>query len=148
MREILFKAKSRRDGGWVEGYYAQLGIDDHIEHYIIQNMALTKLFDDWEKNMQFMDVEIILETLCQYTGMKDDSGNRIFENDILLIDELGMDYHAERGKVYYDTQYLGYAVEFVEGETDTYPLSEYNTGDGVEVIGNIFDNPELLEVEE
>ena len=135
MREILFKAK-RGDHKWVEGDYFQDAVRQW--HFIRRR-------ENIENRFTTGDYRIIPETLCQYTGMTDDNGNKIWENDILLIDGLGFDSHTEIGKVYYDTKNFGYAVEFVEGEIDTYPLSEYNTG-GVKVIGNVFDNTELLEV--
>lgn len=137
MREILFKAKSKSGNDWVEGYYAKLGIDEHIEHYIIQNMALTKLFDDWKKNMQFIDVEIIPETLCQYTGMKDRYGNKIWENDIVLYDD-------EIVTIKWDDDYRAFEVNGDRCQENLGEFEEYE----LEIIGNTFDNPEMLEINE
>lgn len=67
MREILFRAKVKDTDEWVEGYYAMMGKENLIRHYIVQNCALTGLFDDPEENMYFNDVEIDPET-CKYTG--------------------------------------------------------------------------------
>ena len=137
LREILFKAKSKRDGGWAEGYYAQLGIDDHAEHYIIQNVVLTKLFDDWEKNMQFMDVEIIPETLCQYTGMVDEYGNKIWENDIVKYDD-------EIVTIEGDDDYKAFVVV---SDTVRENLGEFEECD-FEILGNMFDNLDMLKINE
>lgn len=59
MREILFKAKAKnwrerqKEWWWGEGYYAMMGKDDLVRHYIIQNCALAGLFEDPEMNMCF-----------------------------------------------------------------------------------------------
>lgn len=140
MREILFKAKQIDDGEWVEGYYAMMGKGNLIRHYIVQNCALTGLFEDPEDNMYFNDVEIDPETLCQYTGLKDKSGKRIWENDIVRI-ENSMDEGI--GNI----EFYG-GMWYVDGEPSNslYDIAEYDDGE-FEVIGNIFDTPELLKGE-
>ena len=141
MREILFRAKRIDDSEWVEGYYAMMGKGNLIRHYIVQNCALTGLFEDPEDNMYFNDVEIDPETLCQYTGLKDKNGNRIWENDIVRI-ENSMDEGI--GNIeFYDGMW------YVDGEpSDSLrDIVEYDDVAEVEVIGNIFDNSELLKGE-
>ena len=137
MREILFRAKRIDDSEWVEGYYAMMGKGNLIRHYIVQNCALTGLFEDPEDNMYFNDVEIDPETLCQYTGLKDKNGNRIWENDIVRI-ENSMDEGI--GNI----EFYG-GMWYVDGEPSNslYDIVEYDDGE-LEVIGNIFDTPELL----
>ena len=138
MREILFRAKIKDADEWVEGYYAMMGKENLIRHYIVQNCALTGLFSDPEENMYFNDVEIDPETLCQYTGLKDRNGNRIWENDICtLITEEGefvIKYDEEGARFILDG-------DGIVGDFDNYYDYE------CEVIGNIFDNPELLKGE-
>jgi hypothetical protein len=81
MREILFKAKEIGSGEWVYGYYAVLSSPKGSSHAIIP------------KHPEIVDIvtggnmahEIDPGTLCQYTGMKDSKGSRIFENDILGV---------------------------------------------------------------
>ena len=159
MREILFRAKQIDDGEWVEGYYAMMGKGNLIRHYIVQNCALTGLFEDPEDNMYFNDVEIDPETLCQYTGLKDKDGNWIWENDILSCEheKYSDDNPLEVYPLMPDPiKYKrNYAVEFINtGSNYGYRLRNKSihfmlTGNvvynhNIKVIGNIFDNPDLL----
>lgn len=146
MREILFKAKQKdwsdlpEESWWVEGYYAMMGKGNLIRHYIVQNCALTGLFEDPEDNMYFNDVEIDPETLCQYTGLTDKNGKRIWENDIVRI-KSSMDEGI--GNI----EFYG-GMWYVDGEPSNslHDIVEYDDGE-LEVIGNIFDTPELLKGE-
>ena len=137
MREILFKAKRLDNGEWVEGYYAKLGYGNNTKHFIIQNVSLQ------EDISYFEDVEIDIYTLCQYTGLTDNNGQKIWENDIcemvydgvvntyvIVWDKDELDFKGTNGKEDYggNFEYLGCCEEII-------------------VIGNIFDNPDLLEVE-
>ena len=153
MREILFKAKRVENGEWIEGYYYKVQETVYcfkkdyeknpvpIHHFIIFTRTT-----DWGLPMQVYQTEIIPETLCQFTGLCDKNGKKIWENDIcdrkekypevvkMANGDWTLDYsyvsHKERGACYCN---LGFYAE--ERKC-------------VEVIGNIFDNPELLEVQE
>ena len=129
MREILFRAKRIDNGEWVEGNYvkAELIHEDGYEHYIIETMRRGKTY------------EIDPETLCQYTGLKDKNGNRISENDIVS----GYFNHK---KITGFIKYGSNAVYYIERE-GSYGIHLDNSEDWLEVIGNIFDNPELLKGE-
>ena len=129
MREIFFKAKRKDDGKWVEGYYYKMWEN----HYVL-----------WGMNNDKPDmIEIDPETLCQYTGKKDKKGKKIWEHDIVSTIVFGPSTLVHRpAAIAYDerkTQYIaGFAYE------DYVPLLAYYD-DEIEVIGNVFDNPELLE---
>ena len=128
---------------WVTGFYAVLG-----EKTVIIVNEPEKFYDvDSEKNSHGNKiVEVIPKTVCQCTGLKDKNGKLIWENDICDRKEQypeivkycngdwTLDYsyasHKESGACYCN---LGFYAE--ERKC-------------VEVIGNIFDNPELLEVQE
>ena len=92
---------------------------------------------DWGLPNRFNQYEIDPETICQYTGLKDKSGKRIYENDIIKI-ENSIDEGI--GNI----EFYG-GMWYVEGKPSNsmYDILEYDDAD-VEVIGNIFDNPELM----
>ena len=147
MREILFRAKRTDNGEWVDGYYFCMTHTDgrHVHHFIIPIGADLSKGTAIEK----MQVEIATETLCQYTGLKDKNGNRIWENDIVDASE---EWWSACGPAGHNSPIIN--VEWLEGLTGLDPFANYDCDCGVyidasgcEVIGNIFDNPELLKGE-
>ena len=135
MREILFRAKRIDNGEWVEGYYTKLKWCNNIIYVAIPDEAEIdsgySLYESYEINP---------ETTCQYTGLKDKNGNRIWENDIVRIKN-SMDEGI--GNI----EFYG-GMWYVDGEPSNslHDIVEYDDGE-LEVIGNIFDNPELLKGE-
>ena len=79
-------------------------------------------------------------TLMQYTGLKDKNGKKIFEGDIVQR----KDWHTDENgscRLSDDNSYMKKSViEFDLGKV----FQGYNTGDSYEIIGNIYENPELL----
>jgi uncharacterized phage protein (TIGR01671 family) len=79
VREILFKAKRKDNGEWVEGYYLTkydetYGKVERKRHCIYR----TRSSRNWEY------AEIDESTLCQFTGLTDCNGNKIWENDVVI----------------------------------------------------------------
>ena len=131
-REILFKAKRVDNGEWVEGYY----VFCRKRHYILPIVNKIIGYDEREDGW----IEIDPETLCQYIGLKDKNGKKIWENDIVKC------RHSQSfGNVkWYCGDYIGWCVDDVYDCEQQFDKDMFDT---CEVIGNVFDNPELLEVE-
>lgn len=135
-REILFKAKRKdwkelpKEQWWVEGYYVYC----RKRHYILPVLNKAIGFDEREDEW----IEIDPDTLCQFTGLTDKNGKRIWENDILeLPDEDG----------YFTCEWEEDAARFVmTGDGLTVDFDNYWCYQ-TEEAGNIFDNADLLEVE-
>ena len=121
MREILFKAKRIDNGKWVEGYYAMSQNTDSITHWILEPIGAMHKIDE--------------KTICQYTGLTDKKGNKIWENDIVYIPYERID-DSYCKVIFKYGQFIG---EMADGCYDSVQNKK------AEVIGNIFDNPELLE---
>lgn len=132
MREIIFKAKRKDSGEWVEGYYLNIA---KINRFICTGKI--KL-DGAVKGIIAPEMyEIDPDTICQYTGLTDKNGQKIWENDILeLQDEDG----------YFTCEWEEDTARFVMNGDEIIVDFDNYWGYQVEVIGNVFDNAELLEV--
>ncbi len=148
MREILFKAKRKnwqelpKEQWWIEGYlvkkkcgrYTTIGYEEYEAYVIVSEFS--------DGGMQFCYIDE--NTLCQFTGLTDKKGNRIWENDIV-----SEDWDAYEGVIRFgefDTQTLkniGFNIEW-EKEV-SYRQDLLYWAEKVEVVGNIFDNSERLE---
>lgn len=127
-REILFRGKhihelsgnEHLDGRWIYGYLCD-------ENYI---------------NSPELEGEFLIdpETACQYTGLQDKAGKR-FEGDIFQASD--GDYY-QRYIITWNEDTLEWSAECIGDPDGTLPLSEFRVGE-IEVIGNVFDNPELLD---
>lgn len=149
-RKILFKAKRKDNGEWVEGQYVYITnplTEDGkpIKHLICNG---TNIFNDL----------IDPVTLCQYTGLTDKDGKKIWENDILRYSydydgspflKDGEEIKYRVGAVFWSEWRGSWAVCGRGNKKCTNnDVFRYNRNPNrTEVIGNIFDNPELLEVE-
>ena len=148
MREILFRGKRLDNGEWVEGYLyehepALVGIvpENYVPEPSKWFIARTG-FADWNMPRPVEFVEIAPSTVGQYTGLKDKNGKRIFDGDILRsrYDDLYPDDVAiEVVKWFRNGLYIQ------QGENLPDALDEDGVLPCSEIIGNITDNPELLE---
>lgn len=129
----LFKAKRTDNGEWVQGYL--YGIWE--KKYILWGMT------NDTPNM----IEVDPTTICQCTSLKDKNGKLIWENDIVAYwdaysTENGRAEMGCIGKVVWDDETISFQV------TNRLSAESYEVLDECSVIGNVFDNKELLESEE
>ena len=150
MREILFRGKRTDNGEWI---YGNLAIRDDVkrwEYFIGQNS---------------LGYDVIPETVGQYTGLTDMNGKKIFEGDIFKFDDeiwlssltsCGIEYDSWKtenyGVVGFDEDYAKYdfvkykynenSVEADLHENNTIEFADFVKD--LEIIGNVYDNPELL----
>ena len=127
MREILFKAKTI-NGNWVNGLLANKN-----DKWYISNKAGSPFAYD-----------VRPETICQFTGLCDKNGKKIWENDILMA-HLDESYPEDATYETVEWNAAGW-VGHEAGSTDREYLDEFDT-EHFEVVGNIFDNKELLQEE-
>lgn len=122
----LFRGKRADNGEWVVGYYVKAEKLDKtgVEYLIIEKSA------DGSSHL------IIPKTVGQCTGLKDDNGKLMFEGDILKLGTGKTRFVFYGVSGFRHAAYNGYAKEFDFKDK------------GYQVIGNIHDNPELLEVKE
>ena len=134
MREIKFRGKRIDNGEWVYGYYFIEERD--IEDGIIWR-DIPQIQQRYGDHYQYFDV--IPETIGQYTGLIDKNGREIYEGDIVRIDDLGIgivDYEEGRFAMRRREERFCWPVYCRIDHSPFVP----------EVIGNIHENPELLEV--
>ena len=136
MREILFKAKRIDNGEWVEGYYLRA-------QYHLRGKDIIFYRKDSDRFTVYTDI-IDLETLCQFTGLYDKNGKKIWENDILMahLDEF---YPEDATCETVEWNVAGW-VTHETGSTDREYIDKFDL-EHYEVVGNIFDNKELLQEE-
>ena len=134
MRQILFRGKRLNDGAWVEGDLSRCVVvgETHIRRI--------------EDNLSATTHRIAPETVCQYTGLTDKNGRKIFEGDIVKAvykpkdEDLTMDDFV----IKWDKYYCKFVGHYMKKENVYNPLL-FGSQNSFEVIGNIFDNTELKE---
>ena len=132
----LFKAKRIDNGEWVQG-----ALFNGESHCIIGQEI--KFSPYAEHECKIVGYEVDRDTICQCTGLKDKNGKLIWENDIVR-DEQGTFYKAFWQNNYYQFSWVCVKTDvFLIGtKWDLWSIKSFE----IEVIGNKFDNPELLEV--
>lgn len=165
MREILFRGKRIDNGEWVEGFYSR--VTNNWEQKNVHFITCFKDLDNGETVLTRQEI-VIPETIGQYTGLTDKNGKKIFEGDIvqyLTFDDFDCQSIVKFGEYkqdgsggeYNGRDCIGFYVEvdnftcpeWCENEPDCFSdyLKQQNikeVAQECEVIGNIHDNPELL----
>ena len=129
MREILFRGKQIKDGKWIEGYYCPKPYSHFpCEPTIFPFETINK---DWHGE------RVDPETVGEYTGCHDKNGRKIFEGDIVRY---GDTIHKVVFEQRNGTAYFGIVISDIE----TWLFGNECPASLVDIVGNIYDNPELL----
>ena len=140
MRKILFRGKRINDSKWAEGSLLRITIGGNTYTLIFGDCFSFDGFDVKSLEHGLVDSD----TVGQYTGLLDKENNRIFEGDIIKT--------KKYGKLYSFSNVNDYDVFCVRYHSGMFRLERENpprgfnlvSGSELEVIGNIYDNPELL----
>src|SRR5690554_2023207 len=145
-REIKFRGKRINNGQWVYGGYHKhtkrqvcpVG-DDKLKDEDICHVIVQSGFADWNMPKPLEAIEVDPKTIGQFTGLKDKSGQEIYEGDVV---KYGDTIHEVVFEQRNNTAYFGltYSPE------ETRSFGHYQDLQQIEIIGNIYENPELLGV--
>ena len=140
----LFKAKRLDNGEWVKGAL------------LLHDTDIATIFNQHPADGSLKGFEVDTSTICQCTGLKDKNGKLIWENDIVRFqfdnDDCpftNKDIKKRIGKVFFSDFRASWSIAMGRNGSKCLnnDLFKYvQNGNRVEIIGNIFDNPELLEV--
>lgn len=151
-RDILFRGKTIIGGKWVQGDLSR----------VVHNDGRCYVFPaDGYDSPDFYEVDP--DTVGLYTGLADKNGQKIFKGDIVLvspgfIEDIPFKFEVRYGpcggvkNVEHNVGYIGFFFDVITSDSciktwlRTDPIYFLEAGLDVEVIGNIHDNPDLVEV--
>lgn len=142
----LFRAKRIDNGEWVTGNLIQNPFFKGVRSWISSEQEdKTRLRSISRTQALWNSIEVDSSTICQCTGLKDKNGKLIWEDDVVK------DEHGNLYKAFWQSNYYQFSWVCVKSDVfsigtkwDLWSFKSFE----IEVIGNIFDNPELLEVQE
>lgn len=143
MREILFRGKRLDNGEWITGHL--LKYEDGSARIVPNNTDIF-CFEKDESIIQTIAHRVDPKNVGQYTGFVDKNGKKIFEGDIVIIkDDLNKMYYLK----WFDDMCFAFAdirSDYKETFYSCYDIHKYGfpLSEQVKIIGNIYDNPELL----
>lgn len=139
-RKIKFRGKSKKTRKWLYGYLGEskFSILDYVytDKVIFDNVLS---FNTDNSAYVVKDLSVEEDTICQFTGLYDKNGTDIYEGDIVLQ----QGYHGNKQPMVVKFECGAFIVGYHKGSsTKTTPML---LNSKCEVIGNLFDNSELLE---
>ena len=143
MRELLFRAKAinrekgehrtnYNNGDWVYGLISKP-----------YNDCFPDLPAEMRNEKGVSGIEVDYKTICQYTGMTDRNGKKIFEGDVVVAEVVSERVGNELCLVIFDEDKACFQLC---SKFDIYDVGDFNYDTDVKVIGNILDTPELMKI--
>ena len=139
-REILFRAVSQLDGNWVYGSlikydYERPNMEDLSKPHIESSYDICRKESDW--CFSYKNIPVFKETIGQFTGLTDKNETKIFEGDVVKVSGVA------KAKIIWNNEDACFAFDY--GKNGRPLCLDFVDDTSIEVIGNIYDNPELLE---
>lgn len=142
MKEVLFRGKTVSesecfdDGEWMEGFYTCFNGEEHRIYTGYAETDCGDYYPDW--------FNVVPETVGQYTGLVDKNDKKIFEGDIVIVSQA----KKEIAVVKYDERVAAFYFEWTQVDKCNFMLDFYLRygkfyTNIFEVIGNVYDTPEL-----
>ena len=164
MREVLYRGKRVDNDEWVYGYYYKISAppvcfkeDEKVvrdKHFII--FEHPNYVPDWGMPRQMVQAEVDPKTIGQWTGLTDETGIKIFEGDVIKVEETGYVPFTRTGIVVFKEGRFGVEYKTCYGENafcvfdKTSVWREGNASGELTykycIVGNVWDNPELFPV--
>ncbi|WP_071133864.1 YopX family protein [Millionella massiliensis] len=136
MREIKFRGKSLETGEWIFGDL----IENQGRFFIYKASSETTFKDDDDGQIVLVAKEVDQKTVGQYTGLKDKNGKDVWEGDIVMLEYNDEDYPSPTYPFVIVFSYGAFCIA-EDKETPWAPIYDHGI---MELIGNLWDNPELL----
>lgn len=144
MREVKFRGKQLDNGKWVYGDLLHICGGDVIYHGSPTESELIEDRSNLAIELYMNEVSpVAANTVGQFTGLLDKNGKEIYEGDVLGVNErvIGWVKGGVRGYCY-DVVYVNHPAG--EKRWTLYSTVVYDYPDKIEVVGNVYDNPDLL----
>lgn len=132
-RTIKFRGYNKKNNKWIYGYY----LVNRGQHFIVED-GIANPLNTWE------DYLVEEETIGQFTGLLDKNGVEIYPNDIISsLNRRVVGYVVDSVRAYcYDVVWIKHPSD--EKRWTLWGVVEIDNNGNIEVIGNTYDNPELI----
>ena len=154
-QEIKFRGKRVDNDGWVYGFFTNLFEESENRNIAI---IISQYFEGADMSYPYPSVatfysEVIPESVCQFTGLRDKNGKYIYEGDVITT-KIFDEEEYNRKVIYFISNIASFCSANIQtlGLKFIYPYynisQEYIDEFRFEIIGNIHDNPELLKIKQ